>query len=167
MADETAERIATLGGHEADRLHLRIQHRVDRDEVRPDHVPVHVLERQREVVQRVEPVLEQLDDLLRVVGLHSWHGVRHRDNRLPVSCDMGEPDSYRHPAGLCITLRDRRWDRGGRGGLDQLKPVRRTTADANDVTQVMGTPGRPSQLTNMDDPAPLVRARLSFSGLAG
>jgi hypothetical protein len=80
---------------------------------------------------------------------------------------MGEPDSYRHPAGLCITLRDRRWDRGGRGGLDQLKPVRRTTADANDVTQVMGTPGRPSQLTNMDDPAPLVRARLSFSGLAG
>jgi hypothetical protein len=36
-----------------------------------------VLEGQGEVVQRVEPILEQCGYALGIVGLHPWHGVSH------------------------------------------------------------------------------------------
>jgi hypothetical protein len=65
-----AERGDPLGGlvdHAAHGVHLRVQHHVHRDEVRPDRVPVHVLQCERQVVERVEPVLQQPDDSLGAV----------------------------------------------------------------------------------------------------
>jgi hypothetical protein len=48
---------------------------VDRDEVRPDDVPVHVLERQVQVVGRVQAQLEELDDPHSVFAVEAGSGV--------------------------------------------------------------------------------------------
>jgi hypothetical protein len=51
LAAERRHPLRRLVDHAPHCLYLRVQHRMDRDEVRPDNVPVNVLERQREVVQ--------------------------------------------------------------------------------------------------------------------
>ena len=67
--------LGDLVGHPADGLDLRVEHLVDRDEVRADDVPVDVLEGQRQVVQRVEPVLQDAGDLGALLDRHRRHGV--------------------------------------------------------------------------------------------
>ena len=78
MTPERRDPLRDLVDHGPYRLDLRIQHRMDRDEVRSGHVPVHVLQCERQVVERVEPVLQQPDDSLGAVWLHPRHGVSHR-----------------------------------------------------------------------------------------
>ena len=73
-----AERGDALGGlvdHRPDGVDLRVEHLVHRDEVRADDVPVHVLEGQLQVVQRVEPVLQDRGDLLALGGGESGNRV--------------------------------------------------------------------------------------------
>jgi hypothetical protein len=60
---------------------------MDGDEVRPGHVPVHVLEGQRQVAERVQAILQQRGDPVVGVGLHTRHGVCHHGGYAPVSCD--------------------------------------------------------------------------------
>ena len=55
---ERGDPLGDLVRHLADRLDLRVDHLVHRDEVRADHVPVHVLEGQSQVVERVQPLLQ-------------------------------------------------------------------------------------------------------------
>ncbi len=70
-------------GHQADRVDLGVEHRVDRDEVRPDDVPVDVLQGQRQIVQRVEPILQKVDDGTGVLGAHARNRVFHRSAARP------------------------------------------------------------------------------------
>jgi hypothetical protein len=53
---------------------LRVDHLVDTDEVRADDVPVHVLERQMQIVVGAELLLQQLRDFARVLVRHSGNG---------------------------------------------------------------------------------------------
>ncbi|RDL02919.1 hypothetical protein DER30_4454 [Streptomyces sp. HB202] len=54
---------------------LRVEHLVDGDEVRSDHVPVDVLEGEREVVERVQAQRQEVDDLTALVDAEAGHGV--------------------------------------------------------------------------------------------
>ena len=61
-------RSAVVVDHRPDGLDLRVEHLVDGDEVRSDDVPVDVLEREGQVVEGVEPILEDGGDLGAVPG---------------------------------------------------------------------------------------------------
>jgi hypothetical protein len=87
-AAERGDPFRGLVNYGADRLDLRVEHGVDGDEVRAGHVPVHVLEGQCQGVERVQPVLQQLDDPFGTVALHSWHGVRDHESYFPIACDL-------------------------------------------------------------------------------
>ena len=81
---ESRDPLRGLVDHRADRVDLRVQHGVHGDEVRPGHVPVHVLEGQGQVIEGVEPILQQLDYPLGAVGLESRHGIGDHVCPLPV-----------------------------------------------------------------------------------
>jgi hypothetical protein len=70
--------LGCLVGHGPDRLDLRVEHLVHGDEVGAHDVPVHVLQRQGQVVERVQPVLQQRGDRLAVLGRHPGNGVAGR-----------------------------------------------------------------------------------------
>ena len=65
--------VSTIAPHGVD---LRVEHLVHRDEVGTDDVPVDVLEGERQVVQRVQPLLQQADQLRGDLVLHAGHGER-------------------------------------------------------------------------------------------
>ena len=62
--------------HLACGIDLRVEHLVDCDEVRARHVPVHVLESEREIDQADHSLVENRDDLARRIFAHSGNGER-------------------------------------------------------------------------------------------
>src|SRR5699024_9360536 len=67
--------LGDLVGVAAHQIHLRVEHLVHRDETGTGDVPVRVLEREVQIVHRVEPVLEGLHQTHRVIGAESGNGV--------------------------------------------------------------------------------------------
>ena len=63
-----------LVGVPADQLDLRVDHLVHADEVRPHHIPVHMLEGQVQIVVPTERLLQQLGNLGALFVGHSGHG---------------------------------------------------------------------------------------------
>ena len=57
---ERRDPLGHLVGISADQFDLRVDHFVHADEVRADHIPVHVLERQVQVVVGAELLLQQI-----------------------------------------------------------------------------------------------------------
>jgi hypothetical protein len=70
--------LGDLVGVATDQLDLRVDHLVDAAEVRTHHVPVHMLERQVQIVVGAESPLQQLRELRRALLGQSRDGVgRH------------------------------------------------------------------------------------------
>lgn len=74
-AAEGRDPLGHVVGHLADPVDLRVQHLVDGDEVRADHVPVDVLQRQVEVVEGVEPQAQEVDELAALLDREAGDGV--------------------------------------------------------------------------------------------
>ena len=85
-----AMRSADLVGVAAHQFDLRVDHLVDADEVRADDVPVHVLERQVQIVVRAQLLLQHVGNLVAVLLGHARDGEFSHPapshDRLPATC---------------------------------------------------------------------------------